>query len=58
MAWINYKKAFNMIPHSWLIEYLEIYVAEKSTIRFLKNTMSNRKTFLTNSGTRLAEVNI
>ena len=24
MAWMDYKKAFNMIPHSWLIEYLEI----------------------------------
>ena len=26
MAWIDYKKAFDMIPHSWLIECLEIYI--------------------------------
>ena len=58
MAWIDYKKAFNMIPHSWLIECLEIYGAEENTIRFLKNTMPNWKTILTSSGTRLAEVNI
>ena len=47
-----------MIPHSWLIECLEIYGTEENTIRFLKNTMPNWKTILTSSGTRLAEVNI
>ena len=56
MAGINYKKAFDMIPHSWLIECLDIYGAEENTIRFLKNTMPNWKTILTHSGTRLAEV--
>ena len=58
MAWIDYKKAFDMMPHSWLIECLEIYGAEKNTIRFLKNTMPNWKTILTSSGTRLGEVKI
>ena len=58
MAWIDYKKAFDMIPHSWLIECLEIYGAEENTIRFLKNTMPNWKAILKSSGTRLAEVNI
>ena len=47
MAWIDYKKAFDMIPHSWLIECPEVYGAEENT---------NWKTILTNSGTRLAEV--
>ena len=58
MAWIDYKKAFDTIPHSWLIECLEIYGAEENTIRFLKNTMPNWKITLTSSGTRLAEVSI
>ena len=58
MTWIDCKKTFDMIPHSWLIEGLEIYGAQEYTIRFLKNTMPNRKTILTSSGTRLAEVNI
>ena len=58
MAWLDYRKAFDMIPHSWLIECLEIYDAEENTIRFLKNTMPNWTTILTSSGTRLAEVNI
>ena len=52
MAWIDYKKVFDMIPHSWLIECLEIYGAEENTIKFLKNTMPNWKTILTSSGTR------
>ena len=58
MAWIDYKMAFDMIPHSWLIECLQIYGAEENTIRFHKNTMPNWKTIFANSGTRLAEVNI
>ena len=58
MAWIDYKKAFDMIPHTWLIEYLKIYGAEENTISFLKNTMRNWNTILTSSGIRLAEVNI
>ena len=58
MAWIDYKKDFDMIPLSWPIECLEMYGAEENTIRFLKNTMPNWKTNLTSSGTRLAEVNI
>ena len=58
MAWMDYKKAFDRIPHSWLIECLEIYGTEESTIRFPKNTMPKWKTILTSSGSRLAEVNI
>ena len=23
MAWIGYKKAYDMVPHSWIIDYLE-----------------------------------
>ena len=58
MAWIDYKKAFDMISHSWLTECLEIQGTEENTIRFLKNTMPNWKTVLSRSGTRLGEVTI
>ena len=58
MAWIDYKKSFDMIPHSLLIEWLEIYGAEENNIRYLKNAMPNWKTIPTSSGTSLAEVNI
>ena len=58
MAWIDYKKAFDMIPHSWVIECLEIYGAEQNTTTFLKNTMPNWNKILTSSGTKLEEVSI
>ena len=58
MAWIDYKNTYDMIPHSWLVECLEIYGAEENTIRFLKNTMPNWKMILTSSETRLTEVSI
>ena len=58
MAWIDYRKAFDMIPHTWLIECLRIYGAEDKTVSFLKNTMPNWKTELTSSGEKLAKVNI
>ena len=25
MAWIDYKKAYNMVPHSWIKGYLELF---------------------------------
>ena len=58
MAWIDYKKAFDMVPHSWIIECMEMYGAAENITNFLKRTMINWKTILTASGTTLAEVNI
>ena len=58
MAWIDYKKAFDMVPHSWIIECLQIYGAAENLITLLSNTMKHWKTTLTASGTPLAEVNI
>ena len=58
MAWIDYKKAFDMVPHSWIIECLKIYGAAENIITLLSNTMNHWKTNLTASGTKLAEVNI
>ena len=58
MAWIDYKKAFDMVPHSWIIECLKIYGAADNLVTLLSNTMKHWKTTLTASGTTLAEVNI
>ena len=58
MAWIDYKKAFDMIPHSWLIECLKIYGANEYIIKLLESTMPHWKTILTAGGEKLAEVNI
>ena len=58
MAWIDYRKAFDMVPHSWIIECLKIYGAAENIVTLLSNTMKHWKTTLTVSGTTLAEINI
>jgi hypothetical protein len=35
IAWIDYKKAYDSIPHSWLIEVLKIYKIDNILIKFL-----------------------
>ncbi|XP_066975384.1 uncharacterized protein [Macrobrachium rosenbergii] len=52
MAWIDYKKTFDMIAQTWLTECLKIYGAEESIISFLKNTMRKWNTVLKSSGIR------
>ena len=29
MAWIDYKKAYDMVPHSWILKFLEMVGASK-----------------------------
>lgn len=57
-ALIDYKKAYDMIPHSWLIEVLRIYKINTQLINFLKSVMSNWKTSLVmSSGDRQIRTN-
>ena len=58
MGWTYYKKAFDMVPHSWIIECMKTYGAAENILTLLSNTMNHWKTTLTASGTNLAEVNI
>jgi hypothetical protein len=46
VAWIDYAKAYDSIPHSWLIEVLNIYKIHNSIINFLKNRTTNWSTKL------------
>ncbi|CAK1579245.1 unnamed protein product [Parnassius mnemosyne] len=45
-TFIDYQKAFDSIPHSWLIEVLKIYKINNSLIEFLKFIMPRWKTTL------------
>lgn len=46
MAWLDYEKAYGIVPHSWIIESLKIaQVAENIT--FLQKSMVSWKTELT-----------
>ena len=57
-AWIDYKKAYDMIPHSWIIECLRLVNVSESIVNFLQNSMAYWKTELTASGQSLGIVDI
>ena len=41
LLWIDYKKAYDSVPHSWILEVLEIYKIDPVTRRFVLTTMKN-----------------
>ena len=43
MAWIDYKKAYNMVPHSWIIECLEMFGIANIVQDFLNHSMKSWK---------------
>lgn len=46
VAWIDYLKAYDSIPHTWLIKVLEIYKVHPNIVKFLKATMKHWNTEL------------
>ena len=47
MAWIDYKKAFDSVPHSWIIRCLELYNISEEIRTFLSNQITKWKTTIT-----------
>ena len=39
-AWIDYRKAFDSVPHSWILRCLEMYKISPTLINFLKTSMT------------------
>ena len=58
MAWIDYKKAYDMVPHSWILKCLEMAGAAKNMIFTISNSLVNWKTVLTSGGMVLGQVDI
>ena len=58
MAWIDYKKAYDMVPHSWILETLTLTRVAENIRDLLERSMSNWKTILTSNGQELGEVGI
>ena len=50
VAWIDYKKAFNSLPHSWIVKCLEIVGVSANIRQFLRVAMASWKTVLTVNG--------
>ena len=54
MAWVDYKKAYDMVPHSWILKTLEITKVAGNIIAFLSNSMNKWETRLTANGKELS----
>jgi hypothetical protein len=46
MAWIDYQKAFDRVPPSWIIKSLELIGINNKIISFTKKIMSHWRTWM------------
>ena len=44
--WIDYEKAYDMVPHSWVIECLDLFGAAENIKSLLVNRMEKWKVML------------
>ena len=58
MAWIDYKKAYDMVPHSWIIEYLDLFVVAENIKNLLVNSIEKWKVMLCSGNSELGEVEV
>ena len=58
MAWIDYKKAYEMVPYRWISEWLEMFGIVNHVQNFLNNSMKSWKLELNATGKKLEEVDI
>ena len=58
MAWIDYKKAYAMVPHLSIIECLDLFGVAENIKSFLVNSMEKWKVMLCSGNSELGEVEI
>ena len=58
MAWIDYRKPCDVIPHSSISECIEVFGAAENTKNFLVNSMNKWKLELMSYGVSLGNVEI
>ena len=58
MAWIDYKKEYDMVPHSWIIKCLQLFGIAENVRKFMKDSMRSWKLELTSSGEGFGDVHI
>ena len=58
MAWVDYKKAYDMVSHSWLLDVVEMMGVADNVRSLLEASMRNWKTELSADGKSLGVVNI
>ena len=55
MASVDYKKAYDMVPHSWIIECLDLFGVAENIKSFLVNSMEKWKVMLCLGNSELGE---
>ena len=58
MTWIDYKKAYDVVPHSWIIECLDLFRVAENIKSLLVNSMEKWKVMLCSGNSELGEVEI
>ena len=58
MAWIDYRKAYDFVPHSWIIECLDMLGIAENIRKFLESSMKNWKLRLASNGLDLCEIDV
>ena len=58
MAWIDYKKTYDMVPHSWIIECLDLFGVAENIKSLLVNSIEKWKVLLCSGNSELDEVEI
>lgn len=58
MAWIDYKKAYDMVTHSWIVECLDMVGCANNVRSFIERSMMLWKCELNAGDTVLGEVSI
>ena len=58
MAWIHYRKAYDLVPHSWVNECMEMFGTAENLRTFLQKSMQQWRLSLTTNGEYLGEVNV
>ena len=57
MTWIDYKKAYNMVPHSWILESLEPARVAKNVVEHISRSIKGWNVELVSCGELLGKVN-
>ena len=58
IEWIDYKKAYDIIPQTWIMECLKMSMISNRVVNFITKPMKNKKVKLTAGRESLAEVKI
>ena len=58
IAWIDYRKAYDLVPHSWVYECMEIFGIAENLRMFLQKSTQQWRLSLTANGEDLGEVNV